>query len=402
MIEASTVDSSTENFHADEATGSTAPIYLDCAATAPIEPKVLAEMNRIWMEEPGNAGSRTHEYGLRAKKLVQNAREQVAALASVQPEELVFTSGATESNNIAILGLAHHGKRTGRCHVVSTAIEHKAVLDPLQSLRRNGFEVTLVPPGASGAVVAEDVAAVVRKDTFLISVMQVNNETGIRQPIESIAELLRNHEAWFHVDAAQGFGKDLEPLRNTRIDLMSVSSHKMSGPVGVGALITRRRQFVKPPLQPIMFGGGQERGLRHGTLPTALIAGMGLAAELAERQHLARRDRCLELRKQLLDALSAQSRIEVTQIGDQSLAMPNILNLAVTDIDAEALILALKDLIAVSNGSACTSHSYEPSHVLKAMGLPESVISSSVRFSWCHLTPSIDWSKVVGRIATLV
>ncbi|MCY4059515.1 MAG: aminotransferase class V-fold PLP-dependent enzyme, partial [Gammaproteobacteria bacterium] len=352
------------------------PVYLDCAATSPIEPEVLDEMSRIWQEEPGNAGSRTHEYGLRAKKLLERAREQVASVVNARPDEVIFTSGATESNNIAILGLAGHGERTERRHVVSTAIEHKAVLEPLEHLRKCGFDVTLVNPNEAGTVSPDAIVDAVRQDTLLVSVMQTNNETGICQPIDDIAAVLADHETWLHVDAAQGFGKELSALRNARVDFISISSHKIFGPVGVGALVTRRRGFRKPPLSPIHYGGGQERGLRHGTLPVPLIAGLGVAAQIAERDHGARRNACLAVRAALLEGLAG---LEPVFVGDQSLAIPNIANLAITGVDTEALMVALKDLIAISNGSACTSQSYEPSHVLKAMQLPQPVIQGAVR-----------------------
>ena len=373
--------------------------YLDCAATPPIEPPVLAEMNRIWTEEPGNAGSRTHEFGLRAKKIVQRAREQVASVVGAEPDEVHFTSGATESNNIAILGLARHGTETGRRHVVSTAIEHKAVLEPLQKLEELGFEVTLLRPDETGAVTPDAVREAVRSDTVLVSVMHVNNETGVRQPIDEIAAILDGHDAYLHGDAAQGFGKDVETLRNRRIDLISISSHKIFGPVGAGSLVARRRGFRRTPLDPIMHGGGQERGLRHGTLPVPLIAGLGLAAELAERHHVARNAKCATVRG---TALAALGPLGVRLHGDQRAVMPHILNFSVDGVDAEALMVALKDLIAVSNGSACTSRSYESSHVLQAMGLSEANIAGAIRVSWCHMTPEVDWQAVSERIASLI
>ena len=390
----STVNRTAASGHAHPAV----PVYLDCNATTPIEPAVLAEMLRVWAEEPGNAGSRTHEYGLRAKKAVQKAREQVASVVCAKPDEALFTSGATESNNIAILGLERRGTQTGRRHVVSTAIEHKAVLEPLEQLEKRGFEVTLVYPGESGAVTADAVSKALRPDTLLVSVMQANNETGIRQPVAEIARLLEDHDAYFHVDAAQGFGKDLGALRKDRIDLTSVSSHKIFGPVGVGCLIARRRGFRKAPLEPIAFGGGQERGLRHGTLPVPLIVGLGLAAELAERNHAARRERCMEIRAAALNALTP---LGIKLHGDQTHVLPHVLNFSVDGVDAEALMVTLKDLIAVSNGSACTSQSYKPSHVLQAMGLTETTAAGAVRASWCHMTPDIDWTAVSNRIATL-
>ncbi len=380
-------------------TVATGPVYLDCAATAPVEQAVLEEMFRIWTEEPGNAGSRTHEYGVRAKKIVQNAREQVASVVQSRSEEVIFTSGATESNNIAILGLMACGLACDCRHVVSTAIEHKAVLEPLQALEKKGFEVTLVPPDPSGAVSPEAIREALRPDTLLVSIMQVNNETGVRQPIKEVAELLASHHAYFHVDAAQGFGKDIETLRTRRIDLISISSHKIFGPMGVGCLIARRRGTKKAPLAPVFFGGGQERGLRPGTLPVPLVAGMGLASELAEQDHVRRKEKCLEIRLEVLNVLTP---FNVTFVGDQMLVLPHVLNFAIDEVDSEALMVALKDFVAISNGSACTSQSYEPSHVLMAMNVPDQVLSGAVRLSWCHLTPNVDWQGVSNRITEMI
>ena len=373
------------------------PIYLDCNATAPMEPAVR-EIVLDWLSDVGNAGSRTHEYGLRARKAVERARDQVAAVVGARPDELVFTSGATESNNLAILGLAPFGEATGRRHVVSTAIEHKAVLEPIETLAASGFEVTLVAPQRDGAVEAEAVRRAVRDDTLLVSVMQVNNETGVRQPVEAVAELLDGHEAYLHVDAAQGFGKELEAPRSARIDLVSISSHKIYGPAGIGALVVRRRGFDKAPLECLMRGGGQERGLRPGTLPVALIAGLGTAAERAAVEVAVRRGQCATVREQALNALRPLG-IRIHGALDASLG--HVLNFSVDGIDSEALMVGLRDLVAVSNGSACTSQSYAPSHVLKAMGVPPKEASGAVRMSWCHLTPSVDWDAVAGRIVSL-
>ena len=373
------------------------PIYLDCNATSPMDPAVR-EIVLDWLGDVANAGSRTHEYGLRARKAVERARDQVAAVVGASPDELVFTSGATESNNLAILGLAPFGDANGRRHVVSTAIEHKAVLEPIEALAASGFEVTLVAAGRDGAVEAEAVRRAVRDDTLLVSVMQVNNETGVRQPVEAVAELLDGHEAYLHVDAAQGFGKELAPLRPPRIDLVSISSHKIYGPPGIGALVVRRRGFDKAPLECLMRGGGQERGLRPGTLPVALIAGLGTAAERAAAEVAARRGQCAVVRERALDALRPLG-IRIHGALDASLA--HVLNFSVDGIDSEALMVGLRDLVAVSNGSACTSQSYAPSHVLKAMGVPPEEASGAVRMSWCHLTPPVDWDALAARIASL-
>ena len=374
------------------------PIYLDCNATAPIEPVVRDVVVRWMTDEMGNAGSRTHEYGLRAKRAVQIAREQVSAVVNAFPDEVIFTSGATESNNLAILGLAAHGAEKDRGHIVSTAIEHKAVLEPLEVLESMGFKITLVRPNRDGVVTPGSIKSALRADTLLVSVMHANNETGSIQPLRQIAKALNDHEALFHVDAAQGFGKDIERLRNKRIDLISVSGHKIFGPFGIGALITRRRGYKRPPLKPLVFGGGQERGLRPGTLPVPLIVGLGVAAESAIKNTETRRARCQAIRK---EALLALDPLGIRIHSDPESTLSHVLNFSVPGIDSEALMVALKDLAAVSNGSACTSQSYSPSHVLEAMELPSDAVAGAIRVSWSHLTPDVDWHLLASRIADL-
>ncbi|MFO1420302.1 MAG: cysteine desulfurase DndA [Candidatus Competibacteraceae bacterium] len=374
------------------------PLYLDCNATTPLEPAVREILLRFLTEEFGNEGSRTHEYGARAKQAVQKARDQVAAVVAAQRDEAIFTSGATESNNLAILGLRAAGLEQGKRHVITTAIEHKAVLEPCAALEADGFEITRLPVTAGGWVDPEAVRAALRPDTWLVSIMQANNETGVRQPLAAIAEVLKDHPAWFHTDAAQGFGKDLEPLRHPRIDLISLSGHKLHGPKGIGALIARRRGYARPPLRPLAYGGGQERGLRPGTLPVALIVALGLAAEIAVRDHIQRQQVCRRIREQALVALMP---LEPRLTGDQTQVMDHVLNLAFPGLDSEALMVGLKDLIAISSGSACTSSRYTPSHVLKAMGLDDDRANACVRISWCHLTPAVDWEAVASRICQL-
>jgi cysteine desulfurase len=374
------------------------PVYLDCNATTPVEPEVQELVVRYFSENVGNAGSRTHEFGQQAKKAVQTAREQVASVVAAKPDEVIFTSGATESNNIALLGLASHGEQTGRKHIVSTAIEHKAVLEPLEVLERRGFEVTLVPPDADGVVPARRVLEAIRPETIAVSVMHVNNETGVTLPVSEIAAGLEGQYPYLHVDAAQSFGKVIDELRSPRIDLLSASSHKVHGPIGVGALIARRRRYRRPPLEPLIYGGGQERGLRPGTLPTPLIAGFGLAAELAEKNHQARREKCLAIRRQ---ALANLEPLGIRLHGNQTRLVPHVLNLSIEGLDSEAVMLSLKGLAAVSNGSACTSTSYEPSHVLQAMGLSDDEVEGAIRLSWCHLTPEVDWATIRQTISKL-
>jgi len=375
------------------------PVYLDCNATTPLEPKVADELHRFTVEEFGNSGSRTHGFGVRAKQRVNEARRQVAAVADVPPADLVFTSGATESNNLAILGLAAYGESEGRRHIISTQIEHKAVIEPLEHLESQGFEIDFVAPPESGRVETEAILEVLRPDTLLVSVMQVNNETGVIQPIVEIAEALQDHPAYFHVDAAQGFGKELGPLREERVDLISVSGHKVYAPKGIGALLMRRRGTVKPPLQPLMFGGGQEKGLRPGTLPVGLIAALGTASEMALSDHASRQARLEQLHE---EALSNFSEINAAVNGDPDKTLPTTVNFSVPGLDSEAAIVALKSMVAISNGSACTSQSYEPSHVLTAMGLTDERIAGAIRLSWSHLTPDVPWGDVIASMTSLV
>ncbi len=374
------------------------PAYLDCNATSPLDPAVRKAVVHWYNSEIGNAASRTHGYGLRARREVERAREQVGAVVDASPDEVLFTSGATESNNVAILGLAPFGDKGGRRHVVTTGIEHKAVLEPVAALAKRGFDVSLVSPDATGVVSADAVRRVLRPDTLLVSVMHVNNETGIRQPIEAIARDLDGHDAYLHVDAAQGYGKELNALRSRRIDLISISSHKIYGPMGVGALVARRRSFERPPLAPLIYGGGHERGLRPGTLPTALIVGFGVAASVAERDAAQRTERCMAMRRKVLAGLEP---LGIRLHGDPEQCVPHVLNFSIEGVDSEALMVAVKDLVAVSNGSACTSQSYTSSHVLEAMGLSPEMVSGAVRMSWCHMTPEVDWDAVAARIRSL-
>lgn len=374
------------------------PAYLDCNATTPIEAEVLEVMMRYLTEEYGNSGSRTHEFGVRAKQAVERAREQVAAVLAAQREDVVFTSGATESNNIALLGLANSVQSATRRHIVSTALEHKAVLEPLEYLVKQGFEVTLIRPDHTGRVDAHAVLNAVRPDTLLVSVMHANNETGIVQPIEAIAEGLPD-AVWLHVDAAQTFGKLITPLQNPRIDLISVSAHKVFGPKGIGALISRRRDGQRASLSPLMFGGGQERGVRPGTQAVHLIAGFGMAAQLALRDLARREAACLAFRDEVLTSM-AQLGAQLN--GDQEYCLPHVVNVSLPGLNSEAAMVSLKGLLALSNGSACTSTSYEPSHVLVAMGLDSDRLECALRLSWCHMTPAVDWPQVCAVLRRMM
>jgi len=371
------------------------PVYLDCNATTPLEPAVGALIRRYFEEEYGNEGSRTHGYGARAKEAVEKAREQIADLLAAKPDEVIFTSGATESNNLAILGLANWGRRHGKTHIISTHLEHKAVLEPIDVLAKDGFEVDLVAPDKNGRVDAAKIISLLRPTTLLISLMHANNETGVIQPIDEVAKALAHHPAYFHVDAAQTFGKLIEPLQSHRIDLLSASGHKIYGPKGVGVLLVRHRGKQKVPLAPLVHGGGQEHGLRPGTLPVPLIAGLGLAAEIGAKDHEAREAKCRAFRERFLRAIEPlQPKIH----GEEGQVLAHTVNLSFPGISAEEGMVKIRDLVAVSNGSACTSSSYQPSHVLKAMRLAKDEIIGAMRFSWCHLTPDPDWAAVVAKL----
>ena len=371
------------------------PVYLDCNATTPLEPAVGALIRRYFEEEYGNEGSRTHGYGARAKEAVEKARGQIAELVAAKPDEVIFTSGATESNNLAILGLANWGRRHGKTHIISTHLEHKAVLEPIDVLAKDGFEVDLVAPEKSGRVDAAKIVALLRPTTLLVSLMHANNETGVIQPIDEVAKALAHHPAYFHVDAAQTFGKLIEPLQNHRIDLLSASGHKIYGPKGVGVLLVRHRGKQKVPLAPLVHGGGQEHGLRPGTLPVPLIAGLGLAAEIGAKDHEAREAKCRAFRERFLRAIEP---LHPKIHGEEGQVLAHTVNLSFPGISAEEGMVKIRDLVAVSNGSACTSSSYQPSHVLKAMRLAKDEIIGAMRFSWCHLTPDPDWATVVEKL----
>ncbi len=371
------------------------PLYLDFAATTPVDPRVAELVCHLMTEEFGNAGSRTHVWGTEAKKLVERAREEVAAVVEAAPEEVIFTSGATESNNLALLGLAEYGLAAGKRHIISSEIEHKAVLEPLQELQRRGFEVTLLPPNSGGWVPPEEVARALRPDTLLVSIMQVNNETGIIQPIAEVCEALRDHTAFFHMDAAQGFGKELTAPRLKRVDLISLSGHKIYAPKGIGALITRRRRFKRPPLRSLMFGGGQEFGLRPGTQPVPLIAGLGLAGRLAIAEHDERVDLCIQAERLLTDSLK---RAGFHEVGERDRRIHCIAAYWREGLDSEFTMMALRDVCSISNGAACSSSQYKASHVFESIpGLSEQA-ESVVRLSWAHTTNA---NQVAGLNAAL-
>lgn len=351
------------------------PIYLDYSATTPVDARVAEKMIPYLTEHFGNPASRSHSFGWVAEKAVENAREEVAKLVNADPREIIWTSGATESNNLAIKGAAHFYSGKGK-HIITVQTEHKAVIDPVRELERLGFEATFLQPEPNGLLDIEKFKAAIRPDTVLASVMLVNNEIGVIQDIEAIGNLCREHGIIFHVDSAQATGKVAIDLEKLPVDLMSFSAHKTYGPKGIGALYVRRKPRVR--LEAQMHGGGHERGLRSGTLPTHQIVGMGEAFRIAREEMELENARIRRLRDRLLSGLQEIDEVYVN--GDLKQRVPHNLNISFNYVEGESLIMAVKD-IAVSSGSACTSASLEPSYVLRALGRSDELAHSSIRFS---------------------
>jgi cysteine desulfurase len=369
------------------------PIYLDYSATTPVDPRVAAKMIPYLTEEYGNPASRSHPYGWTAEKAVENAREEVAKLVGADAREIVWTSGATESNNLAIKGAAHFYAGTKGKHIITVATEHKAVIDPVRELERQGFEATFLEPEPDGLVSLEKFKAAIRPDTVLASVMLVNNEIGVIQDIESIGKICRENNIIFHVDAAQATGKVKINLETLPVDLMSFSAHKTYGPKGIGALYVRRKPRIRIEAQ--MHGGGHERGMRSGTLATHQIVGMGEAFRIAREEMATENERIRMLRDKLLHGLQ---EIEETYVnGDLAHRIPHNLNISFNYVEGESLIMAIKG-IAVSSGSACTSASLEPSYVLRALGRSDELAHSSIRFSIGRFTTEADVDYTISLL----
>ncbi len=362
----------------------TQPIYLDYAATTPVDPRVAERMIPCLTQQFGNPASRSHAYGWQAEAAVKEAREQVAALVNADPREIVWTSGATESNNLAIKGAAHFYSSKGK-HLVTVTTEHKSVLDTMRELEREGFEVTYLDPEPDGLVDLEKFRAVLRADTVLASVMFVNNEIGVIQDVAALGEICRGHGVIFHVDAAQATAKVEIDLARLEVDLLSLSAHKTYGPKGIGALYVRRKPRIR--VQAQMHGGGHEGGMRSGTLPTHQIVGMGEAYRIAREEMAEENARIRALRDRLRAGVGM---IEETYVnGDIERRVPHNLNVSFNYVEGESLMMAVKD-IAVSSGSACTSTSLEPSYVLKALGRSDELAHSSIRFSIGRYTTEAD------------
>lgn len=356
-------------------------IYLDYNASAPIDERVLDVMVDVYKNNYGNADSRTHGYGDHARKIVETARMQVASLLSVNTGEVFFTSGSTESNNIAIRGLIKYAKDSGKMHVITSSIEHKAVLETVKSLAEEGFEIDLVDPDESGRVNFDGIMKLVRDDTLLVSLMHANNETGTIQPVKEIGEELSKRGIFFHVDATQSCGKLVPELKEIKYDMLSFSAHKLCGPQGIGALILRKKRYKLPPVKAITYGGQQEHGIRPGTIPVALVAGLGEACRLAEIEYETNIESLKDMRR-VVKNLIEQSGLDYHYNGSQDYCMPNTLNVSFNGVESEALMLSTKQYCGISNGSACTSLDYTPSYVLTAMGLDQDRISSAIRLSW--------------------
>ncbi|KAK3912688.1 Cysteine desulfurase, mitochondrial [Frankliniella fusca] len=356
------------------------PLYLDAQATTPLDPRVLDAMLPYLTSYYGNPHSRTHAYGWESEKAVENARKQIADLIGSDPKEIIFTSGATESNNISVKGVARFYSRNKK-HVITTQTEHKCVLDSCRALEGEGFEVTYLPVTKTGLVDMHQLEAAIRPDTSLVSIMTVNNEIGVKQPIADIGKLCKSKKVFFHTDAAQAVGKIPINVQEMNIDLMSISGHKIYGPKGVGALYIRRRPRVR--IEPLQSGGGQERGIRSGTVPTALAVGLGEACAIAKREMQYDHHWMETLSNHLLKRL--KSIPEVIRNGDVEHSYPGCINLSFAFVEGESLLMALKD-VALSSGSACTSASLEPSYVLRAIGADEDLAHSSIRFGFGRFT----------------
>jgi cysteine desulfurase len=351
------------------------PIYLDYSATTPVDPRVAQKMIPYLTEQFGNPASRSHAFGWEAEKAVEEAREHVAALLNADPKEIIWTSGATEGDNLAIKGAANFYRSKGK-HVVTMKTEHKAVLDTVRELERQGFEATYLDPEQNGLLDLEKFKAALRPDTVLVSVMMVNNEIGVIQPIAEIGEICRAKGIIFHCDAVQAAGKIPIDLQNLKVDLLTVTAHKVYGPKGIGAQYVRRKPRVR--IEPQIHGGGHERGFRSGTLATHQIVGMGEAFRLAKLEMAAEGERIRALRDRLLNGFKDMEEVYVN--GDMQRRIPGNLNISFNFVEGESLIMAIKD-IAVSSGSACTSASLEPSYVLRALGRSDELAHSSIRFT---------------------
>ena len=373
-------------------------VYLDYNASAPIDQRVLDEMIFTYKNKAGNADSRTHSFGEEARSAVENARKQVASLLGISSNEVFFTSGATESNNIALQGLKEYAEKTGKKHIITTSIEHKAILETAKYMECNGYEVDYIDPNESGQISVESVLEKLREDTLVVSIMHVNNETGVIQPVLELGEEIQKRGILFHIDATQSCGKLVEEIRNLKYDMLSFSAHKLMGPQGVGALILKRKSYKRPPIKGIMYGGQQEQGIRPGTIPVALVVGCGKACEIAENEYKENERHSFQIKQAILSVLE-ESGLKYQINGYQDLCVSSTLNIALDGVSSEALMISSKQYCGISNGSACTSSNYSPSYVLVAMGLDISRIESSLRLSWGATS---DLNEIVDNFKNLL
>ena len=373
-------------------------IYLDYNASAPIEERVLERMIDVYRSHYGNADSRTHIFGTEAKEIVTTSRKAIADILGVDSTDVFFTSGSTESNNMAIVGLLDYALESGRNHFITTSIEHKSVLEAMKYLQEKGCSVDFVSPDSSGRIRPEQILDLVTEKTLLVSMMHVNSETGIIQPIEEVGEALSKTKTYFHIDATQGFGKLNQSLRKAKYNMLSITAHKIGGPQGVGAFVLRRdKTYRRPPVKQLMYGGQQERGYRPGTTPVALVAGFALAAEICEQESAMHAEHCQNIKNSFLNAISG---LNYTINGDQNYCLPSTINISFHGVDAEGIFLAIKEDYAFSNGSACNSGSHAPSYVLTAMGLDENRISEAIRVSWNYNT-QVDFTSLIDYVKAI-
>ena len=372
-------------------------IYLDNNSSSPIDERVLAVMVDVYLNSYGNADSRTHNHGEQARIIVENARKQVASLLEINSSEVFFTSGTTESNNITIQGLEEYALKTNKKHIITSAIEHKSILETVNMMKKKGFDVDIVNPDLSGQINVQEILDKVRDDTLLVSVMHVNNETGIIQPVDRLGTELEKRNILFHVDATQSCGKLVDEIRNLKYNMLSFSAHKLKGPQGVGVLILKKKKYKLPPVKNIMYGGQQEGGIRPGTIPVALVAGCGKACEIAEKEYRENSQKCKSL-KVILEELLKKSNVNYHYNGAQQYCIDSSVNICFKGVMSEALMLSSKQYCSVSNGSACTSKSYSPSYVLEAMGIPTEDIENSIRISWGPETNEIEFRDNINKM----
>lgn len=373
-------------------------IYLDYNATTPVDPRVLDVMIDVYKYHYGNPDSRTHSFGDDTRVIVETARKQVASLLGVMPSEIFFTSGSTESINIAIQGLSRYAKESGKSHFVTSAIEHKAVLETVKAMQLYGFQSSIVPPDRFGIVSVDSILKEVTGQTVLVSLMHVNNETGMIQPVQQLGDELSKRDILLHIDATQSCGKLVDEIRNLKYSMLSFSAHKMGGPQGIGVLVLRRTNYKLPPVKNIMYGGQQEKRIRPGTVPVALVAGCGKACEIAEKEHTVNRQRCKEIQQIILKMLD-HSGLAWSINGEAEHCIGSTLNICLHGVNAEALMLASKSYCSISNGSACTSKNYGYSYVLEAMGLSQNEMANSIRISW---SANVDKIELQNEFSSLL